>query len=404
MHSRDYVCDEIGDLLVALTKCPNAPILIVDEIPGAIHVLIHAAISVPEVVPAHLDPLQALADRPDPVRAVPLALVMTTVVVIHAEILVVAIVIVHPVVILAIDPVATGTEHHVVILVTVPVVIVDPVVNSVIDPLVILVVAIVIAPLAVMALMPVVMIPAEIVPVVIVVRVANTAIARLEIVLPVASTEIARSAVTIHVVIAPVVIEHRAVILVEIVQPEIVVQAPIVVRVVNMVIVRFVVMILVAIRVVAIVIVHLVESLAIVIVHLVVNSVIVRPAVTIQVLTHVAATEIVRRVVMVQALVAHLVRVVMTAVMAVVAVGLVAKISHHADQRTKLNVVAKPCARAAEAKCAKTANKLRCHAKPRPGLTKAESKTTCAMLPKAPCAVRSHRDALCRRDQKMKTN
>ena len=100
MHSRDYVCDEIGDLLVALTKCPNAPILIVDEIPGAIHVLIHAAISVPEVVPAHLDPLQALADRPDPVRAVPLALVMTTVVVIHAEILVVAIVIVHPVVIL----------------------------------------------------------------------------------------------------------------------------------------------------------------------------------------------------------------------------------------------------------------------------------------------------------------
>jgi len=170
------------------------------------------------------------------------------------------------------------------------------------------------------------------------------------------------------------------------------------------VIVRFVVMILVAIRVVAIVIVRLVESLAIVIVHLVVNSVIVRPAVTIQVLTHVAATEIVRRVVMVQALVAHLVRVVMTAVMAVVAVGLVAKISHHADQRTKLNVVAKPCARAAEAKCAKTANKLRCHAKPRPGLTKAESKTTCAMLPKAPCAVRSHRDALCRRDQKMKTN
>ena len=129
MHSRDYVCDEIGDLLVALTKCLNAPILIVDEIPGANHVLIHAAISVPEVVPAHLDPLQALADRPDPVRAVPLALVMTTVVVIHAEILVVAIVIVHPVVILAIDPVATGTEHHVVILVTVPVVIVVLAVN-----------------------------------------------------------------------------------------------------------------------------------------------------------------------------------------------------------------------------------------------------------------------------------
>jgi len=399
LHSRVHVCDEIGDLLVALTTCLNAPILIVDEIPGAIHVLIHAAISVPEVVPAHLDPLQALADRPDPVRAVPLALVMTTVVVIHAEILVVAIVIVHPVVILAIDPVATGTEHHVVILVTVPVVIVDPVVNSVIDPLVILVVAIVIAPLAVMALMPVVMIPAEIVHLVIVVRVENLGIDPVVIVVLVVSTEIARSAVTIHVVIAPVVIEHRAVILVEIVQPEIVVQAPIVVRVVNMVIVRFVVMTAVVIRavirVVAIVIVHLVESLAIVIALRVVM---------IQVLTHVAATEIVRRVVMVQALVAHLVRVVMTAVMAVVAVGLVAKISHHADQRTKLNVVAKPCARAAEAKCAKTANKLRCHAKPRPGLTKAESKTTCAMLPKAPCAVRSHRDALCRRDQKMKTN
>jgi hypothetical protein len=367
-----------------LTKCLNAPILIVDEIPGAIHVLIHAAISVPEVVPAHLDPLQALADRPDPVRAVPLALVMTTVVVIHAEILVVAIVIVHPVVILAIDPVATGTAHHVVILETVPVAIVDPVVNSVIDLLVILVVATVIAPLAVMALMPVVMIPAEIVPVVIVVRVANTAIARLEIVLPVASTEIARSAVTIHVVIAPVVIEHRAVILVEIVQPEIVVQAPIVVRVVNLVIVPFVVMILAVIRVVAIVIALRV--------------------VMIQVLTHVAATEIVRRVVMVQALVAHLVRVVMTAVMAVVAVDRVAKTSHHADQRTKLNVVAKPCARAVAEKCAKIASKLRCHVKPRPGLTKVESKTMSAMLPKVPCAVRSHRDALCRRDQKMKTN
>jgi uncharacterized membrane protein len=143
-----------------------------------------------------------------------------------------------------------------------------------------------------------------------------------------------------------------------------------------------------------------------VIVHRAVSSVIVivRFVVMIQVLTHVAATEIVRRVVMVQALVAHLVRVVMTAVMAVVAVDRVAKTSHHVAQRTKLNVVAKPCARAAEAKCAKTANKLRCHAKPRPGLTKAESKTTCAMLPKAPCAVRSHRDALCRRDQKMKTN
>jgi hypothetical protein len=141
-----------------------------------------------------------------------------------------------------------------------------------------------------------------------------------------------------------------------------------------------------------------------VIVHRAVSSVIDRPAVMIQVLTHVAATEIVRRVVMVQALVAHLVRVVMTAVMAVVAVDRVAKTSHHVAQRTKPNVVAKPCARGVVAKCAKTASKLRCHVKPRPGLTKAESKTKSAMLPQVPCAVRSHRDALCRRDQKMKTN
>jgi hypothetical protein len=210
------------------------------------------------------------------------------------------------------------------------------------------------------------------------------------------------------------VIEHRAVIsaIVTVHRAAILVTDLLVIvgRVVNMVTDRFVVMTAVVIRavirVVAIVIVHLDEILVTVIEVLVESLAIVIAlrVVMIQVLTHVAATEIVRRVVMVQALVAHLVRVVMTAVMAVVAVGLVAKISHHADQRTKLNVVAKPCARAAEAKCAKTANKLRCHAKPRPGLTKAESKTTCAMLPKAPCAVRSHRDALCRRDQKMKTN
>jgi hypothetical protein len=205
-------------------------------------------------------------------------------------------------------------------------------------------------------------------------------------------------------VIAPVVIERRAVILVEIVQPEIVVQAPIVVRVANMVIVPFVVMILAAIRVVAIVIVRLVEISEIVIVRLVVNSVIVRPAVMIQVLTHVAATETVRLVAMAQALVAHLVRVVMTAVTVAVVVDRVAKTSHLVAQRTKPNVVAKPYVRGAVAKCAKTASKLRCHVKPRPGLTKAESKTTSAMLPKVPCAVRSHRDALCRRDQKMKTN
>ena len=92
MHSRVHVCDEIGDLLVALTKCPNAPILIVVEIHGAIHVLIHGVISEPEVVPVHLDRRQALADRPDPVRAAPLALEMMIVVVILVVILVVAIV------------------------------------------------------------------------------------------------------------------------------------------------------------------------------------------------------------------------------------------------------------------------------------------------------------------------
>jgi hypothetical protein len=169
-------------------------------------------------------------------------------------------------------------------------------------------------------------------------------------------------------------------------------------------------MILAVIRVVAIVIVHLVEISAIVIARLVESLVIVivRFVVMIQVLTHVAATEIVHRVVMVQALVAHLVRVVMTAVMPETemtgAVDRVAKTSHHVAQRTKPNVVAKPCARGVVAKCAKTASKLRCHVKPRPGLTKAESKTKSAMLPQVPCAVRSHRDALCRRDQKMKTN
>ena len=106
MHSRDYVCDEIGDLLVALSKCLNAPILIVVEIHGAIHVLIHAAISVPEVVPAHHDPLQELAVRPDLVRAAPLAPEMMIVVVI----LVVVTVIGPRVVNLAIDQVVTVTE------------------------------------------------------------------------------------------------------------------------------------------------------------------------------------------------------------------------------------------------------------------------------------------------------
>jgi hypothetical protein len=94
----------------------------------------------------------------------------------------------------------------------------------------------------------------------------------------------------------------------------------------------------------------------------------------------------------------------MTAVMAVVAVVLVVRISRLADQRTKPNVVVKPCAHVAAVKCVKTANKLRCHAKPRLGLMKAELKMKSAMLPKVQCAERSHRDALCRRDQKMKMN
>jgi hypothetical protein len=143
-----------------------------------------------------------------------------------------------------------------------------------------------------------------------------------------------------------------------------------------------------------------------VIVHPAVNSVIVTAlrAVTIQDLTHVAATEIVLLVAMAQALAAHRAPVVMTAVMVVVAVDLVAKTSLLADQRTKPNVVVKPCARVAAVRCAKTASKLRCHVKPKPGLTKAELKMKSAMPPKVQCAERSHRDALCRRDQKMKTN
>ena len=153
MHSRVYVCDEIGDLLVALTKCPNAPILIVVEIHGAIHVLIHAVISVPEVVPVHLVPLLDLVDHQDLVRAALLALVMMTAAVIHAPSLVVAIVIVHPVVNLAI--VQAVIEVRVVILAIVQAVIVVHVVNSVIDLLVILLVAIVIVHPVVMALMPV---------------------------------------------------------------------------------------------------------------------------------------------------------------------------------------------------------------------------------------------------------
>ena len=370
MHSRDYVCDEIGDLLVALSKCLNAPILIVVEIHGAIHVLTHAAISVPEVVPVHLDPLQELAVRPDLVRAAPLALAMMIVAVIHVEI---------PVVVTEIGP---------------------RVVNL------------------------------AIVPVAIVVR-AVTVLAAIVIGL-----------------LAVTDLTHVAIPVVAIVQPEIVVQGPIVVRVVNMVIVPFVVMIYVVILVVAIVIVHRVATLvtarlvtvhpavisaidrvlivvrvvnmvivpfvvmihvvilvvAIVIVHHAVNMVIVPFVVMIHVVILVVAIVIAPLVAMALVLDVRRAHVVMTVGTVVAAVGRVVKTSLHADQRTKPNVVVKPCAHVAVAKYAKTASKLRCHVKPRHGLMKAESKTKYAMPPKVPCAVRSHRVALCRHDQKMKTN
>jgi hypothetical protein len=403
LHSRVHVCDEIGDLLVALTKCLNAPILIVDEIHGAIHVLIHGVISVPEVVPAHLDPLQARADRPDLVRAAPLALEMMIVAAIH----VVAIVIVHPVAIMGIDPVVIVIVHPVVILAIVPLVIVVRVVNSVIDLLVILVVATVIVPLVVMALMPVVIL--VIVLVVIVVLVVSTVTARPVIALLVGTSEIVPVLIVDlagNMATDLLVIVHRAVIL-EIAPVVIVGRVRIVDPVVSTETDRFVAM--TAAVILAAAIVPLVVIL--VIVPLVIgvpaeNSVIVTAlrAVTIQDLTHVAATEIVLLVAMAQALAAHRARVVMTAVMAAVAVDRVAKTSHLVDQRTKLSVVVKPCVHEAAAKSAKTASKHQCHAKPRPGLMKVESNMTFAMPPKVPCAVGSHRAALCRRDQKMKTS
>jgi hypothetical protein len=143
-----------------------------------------------------------------------------------------------------------------------------------------------------------------------------------------------------------------------------------------------------------------------VIVHPAVNSVIVTAlrAVTIQDLTHVAATEIVLLVAMALVLDVRQAHVVMTVGTVVAAVGRVVKTSLLVDLRTKPNVVVKPCAHEVAVRCVKTASKLRCHAKLRPGLTKAELKMKSAMPPKVQCAVRSHRDALCRRDQKMKTN
>jgi hypothetical protein len=177
----------------------------------------------------------------------------------------------------------------------------------------------------------------------------------------------------------------------------------IVVHVVNMAIDRYVVT-TVLILAVAIVTVHPAVISAIVTVHPAVNSVIDRPAVMIQVLIHVAATEIVLLVAMALVLDVRQAHVVMTVGTVVAAVGRVAKTSLPVDLRTKPNVVVKPCAHVAAVKCVKTANRLRCHVKPRPGLTKAESKMKFAMPPKVQCAVRSHRDALCRLDQKMKTN
>jgi hypothetical protein len=395
LHSRDYVCDEIGDLLVALSKCPNAPILIVDEIPGAIHVLIHAAISVPEVVPAHLDPLQELAVRPDLVRAAPLALAMMIVAVIHVEIPVVVTEIGPRVVNLAIVPVAIVVRAVTVLAAIVIGLLAVTDLTHVATP----VVAIVQPEIVVQGPIVVRVVNMVIVPFVVMIHVAILVVA-IVIVHRVASSVIDRLVIVHRAVISAIVTVHRAAILVT----DLLV---IVGRVVNMVTDRFVVTTVLTL-VVAIVIVPLAVILVTVIVHRAVSSVIDRPAVMIQALPHVAATETVLLVAMAQALVAHRARVVMTAVMPETemtgAVDLAVKTSLPADQRTKPNVVVKPCAHVAAVKCVKTANKLRCHAKPKPGLMKAELKMKSAMLPKVQCAERSHRDALCRREQKMKTN
>jgi hypothetical protein len=395
LHSPDYVCDEIGDLLVALSKCLNAPILIVVEIHGAIHVLIHAAISVPEVVPAHLDPLQELAVRPDLVRAAPLALAMMIVAVIHVEIPVVVTEIGPRVVNLAIVPVAIVVRAVTVLAAIVIGLLAVTDLTHVATP----VVAIVQPEIVVQEPIVVRVVNMVIVPFVVMIHVAILVVA-IVIVHRVASSVIDRLVIVHRAVISAIVTVHRAAILVT----DLLV---IVGRVVNMVTDRFVVTTVLTL-VVAIVIVPLAVILVTVIVHRAVSSVIDRPAVMIQALPHVAATETVLLVAMAQALVAHRARVVMTAVMPETemtgAVVLVVRISRLADQRTKPNVVVKPCAHVAAVKCVKTANKLRCHAKQRPGLMKAELKTKSAMPPKVQCAERSHRDAPCRRDQKMKMN
>jgi hypothetical protein len=207
-------------------------------------------------------------------------------------------------------------------------------------------------------------------------------------------------------VIAPVVIVGRVLIVDPVVSTE-TDQLAIVDRAVSMETDRFVAMtaaVILAAAIVPLVVILVIVPLVIgVLVEI--SAIVTAPRVAMtQVQTHVAATETVRLVAMAQALVAHRAPAVMTAVTVVVAVDRAAKILHPVDQRTKLNVVARPCACAAVAKSAKTASKHRCHAKPRPGLMKVESKMTYVMPPKVLCAVDSHRDALCRRDQKMKTN
>jgi hypothetical protein len=381
-----------------LTKCPNAPILIVAEIHGAIHVLIHGVISVPEVVPVHLDRRQELADRQDLVRVARLALVMMIVVVILVVILVVAIVIVPHVVTMAIDPAA--------------IVIVDRVASSVTVPVAIVIGLLVVTDLIHVAILVVAIVQPEIVgPVVIVGRVVNMGIVRfvvMTVLILVVAIVIVHPAVILAIVIVhPAVISaiDRALTAVRVVNMAIG-RVVIVVRAVNMATDRFVVM-TVLILVVAIVIVRPVVTMeidpaVIVTVHPAVNSVIDRLVAMIQVLIHVAATEIVLLVAMALVLDVRQAHVVMTVGTVVAAVGRVVKTSLLVDLRTKPNVVVKPCAHEVAVRCVKTASKLRCHAKLRPGLTKAELKMKSAMPPKVQCAERSHRDALCRRDQKMK--
>jgi hypothetical protein len=387
-----------------LTKCPNAPILIVVEIHGAIHVLIHGVISVPEVVPVHLDRRQELADRQDLVRVAQPALVMTNAVVILVVILVVAIVIVPHVVTMAIDPAA----------------IVDRVASSVTVPVAIVIGLLVVTDLIHGAILVVAIVQPEIVgPVVIVVHGVNMATDRfvvMTVLILVVAIVIVRPAVILAIVTV-----HPAVILAIVIVPLVVIsaidRALTAVRVVNMAIGRVVIVVhgvnmaidryvvtTVLILAVAIVTVHPAVISVIVTVHPAVNSVIDRLVAMIQVLIHVAATEIVLLVAMALVLDVRQAHVVMTVGTVVAAVGRVAKTSLLVDLRTKPNVVVKPCAHEVAVRCVKTASKLRCHAKLRPGLTKAELKMKSAMPPKVQCAVRSHRDALCRRDQKMKMN